>query len=230
MRQLIAAALIAAFPASAGAADRALSITSFERVRVEGPYDVRVTIGRPPAARANGDARALDALDLRVEGTTLIVRGRATSDAPRSAPGRPVVVTVATPRLTAANLNGGGALAIAGPLTGQRVDLSVNGAGTLTATGVAADQLNATLIGSGTLTLAGRAQRALIVASGAGVTAAEKLTVGDLTVRQEGSGTLATAARFTATGSSSGLGAITVTGAPACTIRALGGGTVRCGR
>ena len=72
-RTLLAAALLCtAVPA--GAAQRSFSVTSFDRIRVDGPYSVRLSTGVAPYARATGSSRALDSISVRVEGRTLTIR------------------------------------------------------------------------------------------------------------------------------------------------------------
>ena len=56
----ILALFLAAFPASqATAAERTLSVTTFDKVRIDGPYRVRVTTGVSPFARVSGSAAAI---------------------------------------------------------------------------------------------------------------------------------------------------------------------------
>ena len=73
-RFLLGLALVTlALPASA--ADRSYTVTSFDRVRIEGPFDVRLTVANAGAsAKASGDPEVLTNLDIQVQGTTLIVR------------------------------------------------------------------------------------------------------------------------------------------------------------
>lgn len=224
------------FPAGAGAgADRPavariFSVGSFERVRIDGPYDVRLTTRQAPGARATGDARALDALTVSIEGQTLVVRARplASGETPTS-PTQPLLVTLATPLLRTASVNGGGRLTIA-PMQTQRIDLSVNGAGDLRVTGIETDQLNATVVGAGTIHLAGRAQRALLQSQGSGTMNAPGLLVNDVTIRADGTGEVRAAARYTALITASGIGAISVDGKAACRVKTTGGAIVRCGQ
>lgn len=224
---LVLAALGSAAPLVA--ADRTFSTASFDRVRIEGPYEVQIATGKAPGARATGDERALDALTITLEGQTLIVRARPLAIGERPPPPRvPLVVMLTTPGLRSANVNGGGRLAIA-RMAGQRLDLSVNGAGSLAVTGIEADQLVATVIGSGTMTLSGRSGRARYQLSGPGTVEASGLIANDLIARSEGNGETHAAARYTADVTSTGLGAITVAGKPACKIKSSGGGPILCG-
>ena len=81
------AALLAVFAQPAFAATRNFTVTSFDRIRVEAPYQVTLATNRSPFARAEGTATALDAVDLRVEGRTLILRQR--RNAGSAGPGGP---------------------------------------------------------------------------------------------------------------------------------------------
>lgn len=78
-------------------ASHVYALTSFERVRVEGPFDVRLTAGASPAGKADGDPRAIDSVVLRLDGTTLTVRRALTEiGATDNGAGRPLVITLAT--------------------------------------------------------------------------------------------------------------------------------------
>jgi hypothetical protein len=72
--------LAAATPVAAEAARRNFSVTSFDRIRMEAPFDVTLVTNKAPFARADGPVTSLDAVDLRIEGRTLIVRQRSGSN------------------------------------------------------------------------------------------------------------------------------------------------------
>src|SRR4051794_40413853 len=72
-----AAALTLAAPAWADT--RTFGVTSFTKVRVDGPFKVRVATGVAPFARASGSAAALDRIDVGVQGDTLVVRSSTSS-------------------------------------------------------------------------------------------------------------------------------------------------------
>lgn len=210
------------------AAERSYTFGSFDRIRIEGPYEVTLTTGKTPGGRAIGEDRVLDTLAISVEGQTLIVRSRPLAvGEPPPPPKIPLVITLATPGLRGAAVNGGGRLQIV-RMVGQRLDLSVNGAGGLTIAGIDTDQLTATVIGAGTMTLAGRSGRARLQLSGPGTVTASALIVNDLIARSEGTGEMRLAARYTADVSSTGLGAISVAGNPACKVQSIGGGPILC--
>jgi len=236
MRIALPYALIAAGIASAAmaapvqAAERRYSVASFERLRVEGPFEVRVTTGGPATGMAATDERTLDRLTLTVEGTTLIVRlsnvkgwGERGSTAVRTAP----VVTLTTPLLRSA-LAVAGARVHIGAGKSDRFDVAVNGAGSIAVTGLDADQVIATVIGTGAVTLSGAARETRLLLNGAGQIDSAALQTGDLTVRLEGTGEIRTAARYNASVTTSGLGRVTVAGKPRCRVRAISGGPVIC--
>ena len=226
---LLFACLIAAAPVHA--AERHYVVTSFDRVRIDGPFEVHLTTRGAPAATADGSPRATDALSIRVEGTTLIVSAgtggwreipvRGTVDAP--------IIRLSAPSLRSATVVGGGSLTIDGVVAAQRVDLNVTGSGTLSVGALDADQLNATLLGSGTMTLGGRGGRVRLMASGSGVLDAAALRGDDVLVRLDGSGSALATARYTADATSSGVGGVTIYGKPACKVKATVGGPISCG-
>lgn len=227
--------LLLALPLStAGAPEkmqRNFTVTSFERIRVAGPFDVRVEAGKAPSAHAEADPDTLDGLVISVDGTTLTVRRNVNgwAEAQRGIAPSVAVVTLTTPVLHGALVTGGGKLAVAGP-AGQRVDLAVNGAGALAVTGAKADQLLATVIGPGSMTLAGRVARAQLQTNGTGAIDASGLDASDLSIRLDGPGQTRAAARYTANIINTGLGQVEVSGNPACKVSAPAGGPVLCGK
>lgn len=204
--------------AAAPAEERRFLVTSFERLRIEGPVEVEMTQGSP-AASASGERGALDSLEVRVEAGTMTVR--ATNE--RHGIAR---VRVATPALRAVLVNGGGRAHIAA-VRGNRVDLSVSGAGSLDAAGVAAGDLVVTLTGTGAVTLAGKAERARVQSYGTGSVDAAKLTAGEATLVSQSSGNVEMTVRYLARATAFGTGAIRVKGTPEC--RASGPGPISCG-
>lgn len=229
IRPLLALALLA-LPGIAHAADRSFMLGSFTRVRVDGPFAVTIRTDKSPSATASGSANALDALTIRTEGDTAVVSMGASdwsSDSGQML--TPPQVTLTTPTLTTATINAGATVTI-DAMKGQKVSLSVNGSGALSVRAITADLLDARIVGTGQMTLAGSAQRALVTVSGAGSVAASDLIVNDLTARSDGPGQLDLAARYTANISTTGLGPVTVAGSPSCTVRAAAGGPVKCGK
>lgn len=223
------ALLLVAAPAAA--ADRVFSVGSFERVRIDGPFEVRIVTGGSPNAKASGDRQMLERLTIAVNGSVLTVRmgNSGWGEMPQARPSGPPVITLSTPRLTSLAISAGARASVTRMAT-QRIDLSVIGAGTLTLDRADADELRASLMGSGTVTIGGRANRATLLTDGPGTIDASTMTVNDLTVQMAGAGETKAAARYTAQVTTTGLGRVTVTGGAKCVVRAVAGGPVTCGK
>lgn len=225
MRALsLAALLLAAAPASA--AERNYSVTTFDRIRVEGPFAVRLVTGRAPFAKAVGSAQGLDAVTAQVSGRTLIIRPK------RSAwggyPGQqrgPVEFSVGTHDLRQAVLNGSGALAI-DRVKGLAFDLVVQGAGTASIAQVAVDRLTTGIAGAGSARLGGKTLRLSATVQGTSALDASELETKDAVIGAEGPATVQATATGTATVTARGLAAVTLAGSPACKVVAEGSATV----
>lgn len=225
MRYWILALL--ALPAAAPAADRTIGVGSFDRVRIDGPFDVRLKSGSPALA-LSGDRRTIDRVDAHVEGATLVIRMGQGGWGEQPRGGGAVVVTAASPSLSSVNLAGSGRVAI-DRMRGDRVALILSGGGALSVARVDATQVDATLVGAGTLSIAGRADRARLTTRGAGTIDAAALASGDVTVQLDGLGETRATARYTAKVFNGGLGRVTIGGGGACTVTGAGGGPVLCG-
>ncbi len=226
---LVLLALVA-LSGRASAAERNVYIGSFDTVRIQGAFEVRVETGRSPGATISGDSRVLDSVEIRVDGTTLLVRpaSGAWGERPRASAREPVTITLATPNLVSASMFGAGRLGI-GTMKGARIDLAVTGNGGITVAAIDADAANATIIGGGAITMAGRTGKARLMTNGPGTIDASGLDAGDLVVRLDGPGTTQARARYTAQVANTGLGAVTIEGSPKCTVKSDAGGPVTCG-
>src|SRR3954469_7045429 len=113
MRTFFFAAAVLGIAAPVDAADRNFGITSFTKVRVSGPYKVKIATGIAPFARASGSPAAIDRVAVEVRGDTLVVQSNPSwgGGYPGTDPG-PVEVTVGTHELASASLIGSGAIAI----------------------------------------------------------------------------------------------------------------------
>jgi hypothetical protein len=218
-------------PMPAAADDRVFSVGSFERVRIDGPFEVGIVTGGSPGAKAAGDRQLIERIAIAVNGTTLTVRlgSGGWGEAFRKANAAPPVITLSTPRLFALAISAD-ARASVNRMASQRVEVSVTGSGSMTIDHVEADQFSASLLGTGALTAGGRANRARLLTDGAGTIDTAAMVVKDLTVLLGGPGETRATARNTAQVTSTGLGKVTVGGTATCTVRAPAGGPVSCGR
>ncbi len=230
LRYLTALLLLA--PSLAHADERRVNLGSFEKVRVNGAFDVTITTGGSPVATVIADRGVIGDIDLHSEGTTLTIRRAATgrwSEQNQAAATMPVKIVLTTPRLSAVSVIGGSRVAVS-RLTGTRIDLSATGNGAIDAATVDGDQLNAQLIGEGKISVAaGRVAAARLLANGSGAIDAGGLDIGDVSAHLDGLGSIAARARYTAQVSSTGLGTITIAGRPKCKVTASAGAPVTCG-
>ena len=227
MRTFLIAATLLAVASPASAATRNFGINSFEKLRIEGPYRVRLATGVAPFAKASGSPAALERIALEMRGNTLLVRANS-SGWGGGYPGidmGSVEITLGTHDLTSASLTGSGALQI-DKVKGLSFDLSVQGSGVAAIGQTNVDQLKVGVGGSGSVTLAGQAGMMTAVVRGVSSLQAQNLTTKDATIGAEGTATVD--AKVTNSAKVDGNGAITVrfTGSPACTLRVSGSASV----
>jgi hypothetical protein len=222
--------LAASFAAPAAAAEHNYSLTDFDRIDVQGPYQVALTTGAATSGRANGPQAAIDRVTVEVQGRTLRIHANrsAWGGYPGGSPGS-VRIELSTRNLSAAEVAGAGSLAI-DKARGARLDLGLAGNGRLTIGRVDADSLVITMVGSGQMILAGHARQMRASVQGSGDLKAAALRVEDADVNSATAGSIALEAVRSAKIVSIGAGEIAITGAPACTVQNKGSGTVRCGR
>ena len=226
MRTVLTAALLLSIAAPVGAANRNFGITSFEKVRIEGPYKVVLTTGVAPYARASGSAAALDRIAIDVRGDTLVVHGNLSSWG--GYPGQdsgPVEISIGTHDLRSAWLSGAGTLAI-NRIEGLSFDLSTQGSGSIGVSRVDVDQLNVSVVGTSSAVLAGRSDKVTAIVRGISSLDASGLSSKDATIGAEGAATIKANATNTATVDANGPVSITLGGRPACTLRANGSASV----
>jgi Putative auto-transporter adhesin, head GIN domain len=223
---LIAASATLAFAAPANAASRNFGITSFEKVRVEGPYKVVLTTGVAPFAKASGSASALDRIAIEVRGNTLVVHSNLNSGGgyPNQDIG-PVEISVGTHDLTAASMSGAGTLAI-NKIRGLSFDLSAQGSGAIGVGQVDVDQLNVNVVGTASAVLAGRSAKVTAVVRGISSLDASGLAAKDATIGAEGAATIKANVSDTVTVDGKGPVSVTLAGRPSCTLRLAGSASV----
>ena len=216
---------------SAIAADRGYSVLDFDRIRVEGPFDVQVRLGPSSAVQAHGPQAGLDRLEVTVNDGTLIIRPdrNAWGGWPGSASEGKVVVIVTTPRLRALALAGSGDASV-DRMRAADVQLNLDGTGDIKVAAVDAESVGIALSGSGDISVAGRAKQGRASLSGSGDLDAAALSVQDANVTTAGSGDLKLDASRSAKVMSTGSGDVMVTGSAACTVSRLGSGDVSCGK
>jgi hypothetical protein len=223
----ILAFFIAAAAASpAGAVDRTLSVTTFDKIRIDGPYKVVLTTGVSPFAKVSGSPAAIDAVSVDQQGGTLVVRGNPSSWGGYPGKGSgPVEIAVGTQTLAAAFINGPGSLAI-DKLKGLSFDLSVQGSGSASVANANIDQLKIGISGVGTVSIAGTAPRLTAIVRGTSSLDASALAVKDATIGAEGPAQIRLNASNTAKIDARGVSSIDVVGGAACTLTTQGSAVI----
>jgi hypothetical protein len=222
---LLAASAMLAVAAPADAATRNFGITSFTKIRVEGPYKVSLATNIAPFARANGSAAALDRVAVDVEGDTLIVHANPSwGGFPGSDPG-PVEVSIGTHDLTNATLFGAGSLSI-DRVKGLSFTLVVQGSGAAEIAQVAADQLNIRVEGSGSTKLGGQARKLTALVRGISSLDAKALSTPNAAISVDGTATVDANVTDTARVDGWGTATVRLTGGPSCTVKVSGSTSV----
>ena len=209
----------------AGAATRNFGITSFEKVRIDGPYKVSLSTGVAPFAKASGSPAALDQVAIEVRGNTLVVHTNSSwGGFPGADPG-PIEISLGTHDLASAWINGSGSLAI-DKAKGLRFELSMQGSGAGEIGNANVDQLNVSVLGTGSLKLAGRAGKLVVLVRGASSLDAAGLTTPNADISAEGTATVAAKVTDVTRVNAWGPATIRLTGKPACTLKVQGSVTV----
>lgn len=223
----ILAFCLASLASPAIAAERTLSVTTFDRVRVDGPYKVKVTTGVSPYAKVSGSAAAIDGVSVDQQGQTLIIRANPSSwGGAYPGEGRgPVEISVGTLNLSAAWVNGSGSLAV-DRVKGLSFNLAVQGSGSAAIGNAAVDQMEIGIAGAGSVTLAGAAPKLTAIVRGTSSLDASALAVKDVTVGAEGPSQVRLNVSNSAKVDARGVASVEIAGGPACTVKAQGSAVV----
>jgi len=225
---ILALLALASLPAGAAAptSQRNYSVTSFDRIRLDGPYQVQLRTNVSPYARAIGSAAALDGVSINVEGRTLIIRANSESWGGYTGEGRgPVTIELGTHDLGSAWINGPGALAI-DRVRGLSFELAIQGSGSARIDKAEIDQLRVGISGAGSARLGGSAKKLTAIIRGSSSFEGEGLTVKDAVFGAEGPAIIRATVTGTAKVDAIGVGTITLGGNPACTLNAKGSAIV----
>lgn len=226
MRIFLAFVLALAWTVPAAAETRNFAVSGFDRVRIEGPYKVKLVTGVAPFAKASGSAAALQRLAVRVDGRTLIIQSNQSSWG--GYPGKdsgPVEITVGTHELTTAILVGAGSLAI-DKIKAFEFALTLQGGGLAAINQTDVDRLTVAVSGTGSAILNGKARQLAAIVRGMASIQAPNLAVKNATIAVEGAGSVAARVSDSVKVTGSGSGTIALNGNPACTLKVNGAGSV----
>lgn len=210
-------------------ASRNFQVGAFQSVSLTGSPDVIVTVGGAPSVRAEGDARLIERLEIRVENGDLKIGFRESSSWNFGfSRDRHVTIHVTAPALGAAALTGSGDMRI-DRVEGDRFAAAVTGSGDLEIAQLRAGAASFSLTGSGGIRAAGAAQSASIHVAGSGDIDLGGLEIRSAEVSLMGSGDITARAMETAQVRLMGSGDVAITGPARCSIDKRGSGDVRCG-
>ncbi|MEC3910723.1 head GIN domain-containing protein [Sphingobium sp. CR2-8] len=205
------------------------ALKDFDAIDATGPDNVVVTVGNGFAVKADGDAKAVAALDIRVRNGKLVIGRKSalswnwgSGDGDKSA-----TVRVTMPAIKAADLTGAGDFDL-DRADGDSLTLSLTGAGDFRIGAVKLASLTSDITGAGSMKIAGTADRAKLSITGAGDIDAEGLKVGSAEVSILGAGDIDFASDGKVAISIMGPGDVTVKGKAQCTTSGTGPGEARC--
>lgn len=210
-------------------------------VELSGPIDLTLQYGPQASLLVRGEERLLANIDTTQDGRVLHIGTRGIVLRHR----QPIEVVLTLPALDRVGVDGSGKSEVNG-FTGERIELELNGSGSLEFNGRYrqaraalhgsgeltldagnGDRVEAELMGSGAMSLAGAARKVRLQSSGSGRLDAQRLRAEEAEVRQTGSGNTSVTAHASVTAAVSGSGDIDVYGnPPERTISRTGSGDV----
>ena len=221
------AALTGCAVSGATPASRNFALSGFDGVRLTGSDDVRVIQGAAFSIMATGRPEVLDRLDIRVEGSTLVVARKPQTGWRISWTDPSADITVTMPSIRSAQITGSGDMvvdrAVAAAFEG-----GVTGSGDLNIDKIEAGTATLRLTGSGDIRASGQVPRLSLAVQGSGDIDARNLSAETVDVAVRGSGNVRGAARRSATISVAGSGDVEVSGTKDCTISKTGSGDASC--
>ncbi len=230
MIRIMLAALLASVASPAPAAERRYTITDFDRIHVEGPFQVALVTGKGVSALATGETQALERVSVEVQNRTLKIRPNrsAWGGYPGKSTGA-VKLAVTTHELRGATVIGSGSLTI-DKARAMKFDAAISGSGRIGIDKVEADILTLGLLGAGKLIVAGKVKSLRATVTGAGELDGSALTAEDAEIAADTSGAIGLGVKRAVKLTATGAGDVSIAGTPACTVDHRGAGSISCGK
>ena len=215
---------------AAARATRSFQVGVFDKIDLTGSPNVIVAVGGQPSVRAEGEAADLERLEIAVVDGELRISMR-----PGSSGGwnwgshHGITVHVTVPSLQAAAIRGSGDITI-DRIQGPAFAATVAGSGDLDVRQLrVAGNASFNVSGSGGIRAGGGAQRTNASINGSGDLSLAGFETTDATISVVGSGDVALRATGTAAVQLTGSGGVTIAGGARCTVAKTGSGEVSCG-
>jgi hypothetical protein len=212
--------------ANGSGGNRSFAVDGFNAVAATGPDDVDVRVGSGFSVRAEGDAKALDRLEIVKNGDTLEVRRKSNSGFSWGSSGH-AKIYITMPRITAASATGSGDMAV-DHVEGGDFKVDATGSGDVSIGSLNVQTVSLSLTGSGEVSAAGTAKSGNVSITGSGDVDAAKLNLSSAEISVMGSGGVAAAVAGPAKVDVMGSGDVTLTGGAKCTTSKMGSGSVTC--
>lgn len=203
--------------------DKVRSVSTFSRVRLDGPVDLRLAPADKEGLRVQADDNIEPLVSTTVDGDTLVIGVKEGSGFSTR---NPVRVVLDFKQLQALQIRGSGDAHI-DRLKGDRFELGLSGSGDLRIGLLELRELSATLSGSGDLEVAGRAEQQDWNLSGSGDVSAASLSGQRVRARLSGSGDLRLGVSQELDVNLSGSGDLSYSGRPAVKSKVSGSGELR---
>lgn len=204
------------------------TLKDFDAIDATGPDNVSVTLGNAFSVKAEGDAKAVADLDIRVKGGKLVIGRKSKGDWNWGKDGdKGATVRVTMPAIKSADLTGAGDFDL-DKAEGDSLDLSLTGAGDFRIGAVKLKSLTTDITGAGSVKIAGTADSAKLSITGAGDIDGKDFRVGSADVSILGAGDIDFASDGKVAISIMGPGDVTVKGNAQCTTSGVGPGEARC--
>lgn len=204
------------------------SQTGFTAVEVAGPDDVTIRQGDAFSISAKGPKDILDRLEIKLDGTTLVIGRKREGFSFSSRDDDDVDIAITMPKLDGVRLTGSGSID-ADTIDGDAVKAVLTGSGDLKAGKLTGKSAKLTLSGSGDIEVgSGTIGSGDVSITGSGDIDAGGLVADTLDISIAGSGSVDAQATGSADISILGSGDVKLTGGATCKTSQIGSGTATC--
>jgi hypothetical protein len=204
------------------------ALTGFTGVEVAGPDDVTIRRGDGFSITAKGPKAEIDRLDIKLDGSTLVIGRKREGFSFSSRDGDDVEIAITLPKLEAVRLTGSGSID-ADTVDGDAVKAVLTGSGDLKVAKLTGQSAKITLSGSGDIEIGGGTiATGDVSVAGSGDVDAAGLVAQTLDISIAGSGNVDAQATGKADISILGSGDVKLTGGASCSTSQVGSGTATC--